>query len=266
MRTRSTSLSEKYAIYGGIIGAILISLLGAFITYRSYSTKISELKARKEEMASKENQLSQELSKVKAQIQGLNAQLKDKQSKISQEKADFEKKKKEIGEIIQKIPPIYMKSLLRKSILEKAKLLNIDVLKYSAREVTPEEFSNLDFFPLEFSMEIAGEYASIKKLISYLDTVMELKDVKDESRQWRFIVTIPREGGLTLVDPNTRFYGPAIPNAGPAPAAGGPNQGTQEIKLDTLELNTFTTYREGLLMDDKLEVKLILITYFRKDT
>lgn len=275
LRTRSSSLTEKYLIYSGIVLAVVLSLSGAFVIYRSYSSGIEEIKHSREELQVKEEELNREKESIMARISALQNQLSEKEKKISSEKAEFEKKFKELEEHIAFIPPYYMKSGLRKAILERATLLNLDVLNYSAQEIDPGSFTGLKFFPLEFNMEMNGEYSAVKKFLWFLDNLITIEDISEKGKKWNFIVKIA-DGGLEFSDPHQSEYAATAAPSSPEELtkARDPRavQNTQQAVpaspsdlLSTLPLEAFIKNRDGLLNNEKLSVKMRMTTYFRRE-
>lgn len=276
MRTRSASLAEKYGVFGAIGFVLLLTLIGAFLIFRGYSKDISDLKARKSELLQKEKENKLQISKVLSANKNLTNQLKNKQSKIDREKDQYDTKKDELESYLDMIPPYYMKSYLRKRIQIEAKSLNLDVLSYNASNVDVSKYEKMKFFPLQFSMDIQGDYSAVKRFLWFIDENIVLDDVKVDQRKWSFIVKIAEQEGLKIIDPNKRgpqgprrpvVKRPATPRAPVAKTQGnqaGAEPVEEKLVSKLLPLPMYALRKDGLLENEKMRLNLKLITYLRK--
>jgi len=264
MRTRSSSLLEKYFIYVGIIAIIIVGLFGVIMIYKNYSKKIDDSRKKQNEIKDQERAHKQELENIQRQI-AQNQKLYDQKIKqMGAEKEKFEKKKLELKKYESYIPPYYMKSLLRKKMLNEATLFNIDVLSYSAKKIDEQKFNSLSFFPLQFTMELIGEYGAIKRFLWYLDHDIYINDMEDSDKKWKFITNISLKDGLTIINPNENLANKSNVPRGPVPAGQRVSHNNQQPKgMNGLELNDFINIKEGLLKDNKLHIRLKINTYFR---
>jgi len=264
VKTRSATLIEKYSIYTAIVVVVIIGLFGVKMIYSSYSSKISESRKKKNEIKSKELIQKQELDGVQREINENKKKLDQKQKAMGTEKLKFEAKKKEFNKYVEYIPPFYMKSLLRKEMLNKAMFFNIDVLRYSAMKINEQRFIELSFFPLQFSMELTGEYGAIKRFLWYLDHDIFIRDIKKSNIKWKFITDIPLKGGISLEDPSPNTINKNVPS-GPVAANkkiyNNPSGTQTPVEL---QLDQFIHKNSGFLKDNKLHIKLKITTYFRK--
>ncbi|MDD5091040.1 MAG: hypothetical protein PHQ23_08990 [Candidatus Wallbacteria bacterium] len=270
MRTRNASLAEKYGIRFTIALLAILSLTCAYLIFRNYNVRISEVKAKKEQLKEQENRNLSELGKLKNEISILENQVKDKQKRIEFEQNLYSEKKKELDRYVGQIPPLYMKSMLRRNLVDRAMQLNVDVLAFSARELDMSKFIGLQFFPLQFTMELVGEYGSIKNYLWYLDRNIILPDVIDPAKKWSFIVQVSQDQGLEIISPGGTpqdvGMGPRPPNMpGPPPGMGGSGaeQQTVEATASSVILRDMMK-KKGLLDNGKLKVRLKLVTFIRR--